>query len=541
MKIALVPLNPTVGDIPANVDKILGFIDSAIAQHCDLIIFPEMSLIGYPAKDYLFYPWVLYQQQASIAKLKRRSKNIGIVVGGLGRHKGIGRPFLNQAFIFHNGQKHTYTKQLLPNYDVFDDWRYFSPGTEPLILKMNGKRFGFTICEDIWFSEDQIKTQYPQDPLNQYRDRKLDFLINISASPFEFDKPPRRAKLISHISQTLHCQVIYVNQSGANDDLIFDGSALVCHTNGKFIYKAPPFTEDLFVFNTDEPRIFLPLKSSKSTKYELLEQALITGIRDYFGKMGFTQAALGLSGGVDSALVATLAAKALGPENVLGVMLPSRYSSDHSITDSQSLAKQLGIQTMQINIDPLHKVYEKFFHKIFPQGVSDLTEQNIQARIRANLLMAISNNSERLLLNTSNKSELAMGFGTMYGDLCGAIAVISDLTKTQVYELCGHLNLQKEIIPKNILKKAPSAELKPDQKDSDTLPPYDKLDPLLDVLINQYGQGVDFDSCDDLTRKVMNTIMKNEWKRFQAPPTLRISNKAYGAGRRIPVVGKLRI
>ncbi|HLD44735.1 MAG TPA: NAD(+) synthase, partial [bacterium] len=196
---------------------------------------------------------------------------------------------------------------------------------------------------------------------------------------------------------------------------------------------------------------------------------------------------------------------------------------------------------MQINIDPLHKVYEKFFHKIFPQGVSDLTEQNIQARIRANLLMAISNNSERLLLNTSNKSELAMGFGTMYGDLCGAIAVISDLTKTQVYELCGHLNLQKEIIPKNILKKAPSAELKPDQKDSDTLPPYDKLDPLLDVLINQYGQGVDFDSCDDLTRKVMNTIMKNEWKRFQAPPTLRISNKAYGAGRRIPVVGKLRI
>jgi NAD+ synthase (glutamine-hydrolysing) len=537
MKIALVPLNPIVGDIKNNAEKIIQFIDQAIEKECHLIIFPELSLIGYPPKDYLFYPFLFEMQQKALQKIKRRSKKIAIILGGINKHKGTGRPFNNLALVFHNGQKHAYAKQLLPNYDVFDEWRYFSPGNEPLILRIGGKKIGLTICEDIWFDEESVKIAYNTNPLTPYIKRKVDYLVNISASPYEFDKMNTRAKLLSQVSKKMNCPVIYVNQMGANDDLVFDGRALVYNKNGQKIFESPAFTEKVFIFDSQKATPIPPKRLTRLEQYDLLEQALITGIRDYVRKSGFSKVLFGLSGGVDSALVACLAARALGSKNVLGIMLPSRYSSEGSITDSVDLAKNLKIKTKKISIDSLHETYEKLFETILDKA-DDLTNQNIQARIRANILMAISNNTGGLLLNTTNKSEMAMGYGTLYGDMCGALSVLSDVTKTQVYELCNFINSRKLTIPTSIITKPPSAELKPDQKDEDSLPPYDELDPILDVLINHHGDDIEFGVGNELETWVMKSVMRNEYKRFQAAPGLKISSKAFGSGRRVPIVGK---
>ncbi len=539
MKIALIPLNPTVGAIHENTEKILSFIDKAIEKQCSLIIFPEMSLIGYPPKDYLFYPFLLENQNKSLIKLKRRSKKIAIIVGGINKNKGIGRPFYNQALVFYNGQKYTYNKQLLPNYDVFDDWRYFTPGTEPLVLKIGGKKFGISICEDIWSHDENIKIKYIRDPLIAYRKKNLDYLINISASPYETEKSHRRHKLLKNVCKEVNCPVIYVNQTGANDDLIFDGTALVYNKAGEPIFETPPFIEKLFVFDTSKRKKLPSQKKSADEKYNMLEKALITGIRDYVHKSGFNHVVLGLSGGVDSALVAYLAAKALGPKNVTGVMMPSRYSSKESVSDSKALAKNTGIKIRDVNIESLHRQFDKTFKKIFSKDINDITEQNIQARIRGNLLMAFSNNTNSLLLNTTNKSEMAMGYGTLYGDMCGALSVLSDVTKTQVYELCDFINRNETVIPKNILNKPPSAELKPNQKDSDTLPPYDVLDPQIENLVNEYGADMATDP--ELSASTLRAITRNEYKRSQAALGLKISSKAFGIGRRIPIVVKMEM
>ncbi|MFH1356989.1 MAG: NAD+ synthase, partial [bacterium] len=520
-----------------NAEKIIQFIDQAIEKKCHLIIFPELSLIGYPPKDYLFYPFLFEMQQKALQKIKRRSKKITIILGGINKHKGTGRPFNNLALVFHNGQKHAYAKQLLPNYDVFDEWRYFSPGKEPLVLRIGGKKIGLTICEDIWFDEESVKIAYNTNPLTPYIKRKIDYLVNISASPYEFDKTTTRAKLLSHVSQKMNCPIIYVNQMGANDDLVFDGRALVYNEKGQKIFESPAFKEDVFIYDTKKATPIPPKRLTRLEQYELLEQALITGIRDYVRKSGFSKVVFGLSGGVDSALVACLTTSALGPKNVLGIMLPSRYSSKGSITDSVDLAKNLKIKTKKIPIDTLHASYEQLFAKILDKA-DDLTNQNIQARIRANILMAISNNTGCLLLNTTNKSEMAMGYGTLYGDMCGALSVLSDVTKTQVYELCNFINSRTLTIPTSIITKPPSAELKPDQKDEDSLPPYDELDPILDVLINHHGDDIEFGVGNELETWVMKSIMRNEYKRFQAAPGLKISSKAFGSGRRVPIVGK---
>lgn len=536
MKIALVPLNPTIGDISGNTEKILFFIDKAIQKKCELIIFPELAILGYPPKDYLFYPLLREQHSNSLIKFKRKSKKISIIVGGISVNKSQGRPLKNTAYIFQNGQQYLYSKQLLPNYDVFDECRYFEPGNEILKLKISGKNFGITICEDTWYQEEKLKTRYHHNPLAEYANLPIDYLINISASPFEVDKPKRRHKQLSSLSKQLGCYIIYVNQSGANDDLIFDGTAFVYDSNGSLIYQSPDFEENFFVYDTsEEQKRITPNRDELSS----IQEALILGIRDYVRKSGFKKVLLGLSGGIDSALVAVLAQEAVGSDNILGVMMPSRHSSSGSLVDAEKLAKNLNIKTQKIEIEAIHSVYESIFNKTFePNGPNDLTNQNIQARIRGNLLMAISNNENRLLLNTTNKSEMAMGYGTLYGDMCGAIAVISDLTKTYVYKLCQHINREEEIIPQNIIDKEPSAELRPNQKDTDSLPPYDILDPILDKMI----EGRELTGGPSNTpKKLVQSIMRNEYKRFQAPIGLKVMGKAFGSGRRMPIVGKINV
>jgi len=495
--------------------------------------------VGYPPKDYLFFDAIIQQQNKALEILKRKSKWITIVVGGITKNRTFGARLKNEAFILQNGQRYTYTKQLLPNYDIFDEHRYFEPGRDPLILKMGGSKCGFTICEDIWTRSDTPEHTYPIDPLERYKTQNIDLMINISASPFELGKLEERHKLLSHVSKSLTCPLIYVNQCGANDDLIFDGGAFIYNAQGQLIFQSNRFDDHLAIFDFKKPQELLV--PTTQTVAEELSNALVLGIKDYTRKTGFKQVVLGLSGGIDSALVAHLATLAVGHENVLAVMLPSRYSSKGSITDAERLAKNLKIKTFSIKIDDLHKDYEKLFKKIFDKKVHDLTSQNIQARIRGNILMAISNNEGRLLLNTTNKSELAMGYGTLYGDLCGGLAVLADVTKTQVYELAKWINREKEIIPNAIITKAPSAELKPNQKDTDSLPPYEILDPWLVQFVHK--QEVPPNLKQDLfsSNKLAQLIFKSEYKRFQSPLGLRVTSKAFGSGRRFPIAAKIDV
>lgn len=535
MKIALVPLNSHVGHVSSNLEKITRFVDEAVKQDCRLIIFPELSLIGYPPKDLVFFESLFKQQTQAINKLKRLSKKIAILVGGYQKNPDKGPPFQNAAFFFQNGWKETYCKQLLPNYDVFDEKRYFGPGHEPFVFKMGRFQFGVTICEDIWAKDRKLVGRYDENPVEAYKARKIDYLINISSSPFEVGKAKRREALMKKVCQDCDSSVIYLNQSGANDDLIFDGGATLFDNKGKVLFRSRSFVEELLVVELSprkekaKPLTIEPILGEA----ESMHQALVLGVRDYVHKSGFKQVLLGLSGGMDSALVAQIAAEALGPENVLAVMLPSRYSSKGSIDDSKALIEKLGIASQRIEIDSLHKAFEKTFKKMFGRKqISDLTSQNIQARIRGNLLMAISNNSGRLLLNTTNKSEMAMGYGTLYGDMCGALAVISDLSKTQVYEVARAMNPKYEFIPKAIFTKEPSAELKPDQKDSDSLPEYDELDAFLMPFIDHFS----FPESDS---EIPRRVFANEYKRFQAPLGLKINEKAFGSGRRVPIVQKI--
>lgn len=538
MKIAAVSLNPTVGNITENADKILNFIDRAISESADLIVFPEMSLIGYPPKDLIFLEYLYEQQNKLLKKIQNRSKKIAIVVGGFLKNKKTGSPFHNTAFVFHNGQKETYSKHLLPNYDVFDERRYFEPGNETCIFKIGKYKFALTICEDIWTLDPKLKKRYHQDPLKELKKKKFDLLLNISASPFELTKPGRRKKLIQKVGKELDSSVLYINQSGANDDLIFDGSCLLYNKNKQGTHNLLPyFKEDICFLEINKKQFDYQIAKTKTDVMDHLQMALETGIKDYVHKTGNQKILLGLSGGIDSALVAQLAANALGPENVLGVLMPSKYSSTGSVEDSLKLAKNLNIETKTIKIHDLHKCFTTNLDKVFGKNKTlDLTEQNLQARIRGDLLMALSNNTGRLLLNTTNKSELAMGYGTLYGDMCGALAVLCDLTKDVVYKLVKHMNPRFEYIPKEIFEKEPSAELKPDQTDSQSLPPYPVLDPLVDRFVTEEN----FDSKQLNYEKTMMQILRNEYKRKQTPVGLKVTDKAFTSGRRYPVVANLK-
>lgn len=538
MKIALAQLNYHIGNFSANTEKIIQKIKEAEAAGAELVVFAELAICGYPPRDFLEFSDFIDLVEESIEQIAQHSQKIGVIVGAPAKNPNLkGKRLMNCAYFLHKGKvisKHF--KKLLPNYDVFDEYRYFQPAEEVNCLEFKGKKIALTICEDIWNIEGSYL--YRTSPMEALIEEKPEFIINIAASPFSYQQSKRRAEVFAYNAKKYELPILYLNHIGAQTELIFDGGSSVTDRRGKVIQQLPYFEESLQLID---------LKESETTaiprvdKYEKIQKALELGIRDYFKKLGFKKATLGLSGGIDSALTLVLAANALGAENVIPILMPSQFSSDHSVDDSLELCKNLGCDFHQI---PIEKIYDAFNLELKPlfEGMPfDITEENIQSRIRGTLLMANTNKFGTILLNTSNKSELAVGYGTLYGDMAGGLSVIGDLYKTEVFELSRFINREKEIIPNNIIEKEPSAELRPDQKDSDSLPDYDKLDAILKAYIEDRKGPKEIIAMgfeEKLVRSSLKLVNINEYKRHQTPPILRISEKAFGMGRRMPIVGK---
>lgn len=531
MKITLAQLNPTVGALKANAELIIKTISEAKAKKSDLIIFSELVLCGYPPLDLLFTPGFLDEIERQLKRILLETKGIVAVVGTPRKNSDDKEKFLfNSLAIMQEGSiLGFYDKQLLPTYDVFDERRYFEPGKHSFTFSLKGKKIALTICEDIWQHSQLLKdVNYSIDPIYNLKGKGVDLFINASASPYSRHKSKVRLSIGHSICKTLHCPVILCNQVGANDGLLFDGNSFGLNPDGALFFQAKSFEEEVVTFE-------LPNHNNvEESRDEIAEvyHALVIGTRDYFHKSGFKKAVFGLSGGIDSALVAYILKEALGKENVLALALPSRFSSPNSTLDAHLLAKQLDVEIKEISIEPIFSGYLNLL-----EPVSDLTKENLQARIRGMILMAFSNQSGALLVNTANKSELAMGYSTIYGDMCGALSILGDLYKTTIYELARFVG-----IPETIIQKPPSAELKPNQKDSDTLPPYSLLDPILRDYIEEghTDEKIAKHYSLDLSyvQEIIRTIHQNEYKRKQAPLILRISEKALTplVGRFIPTV-----
>ncbi|MBR8536208.1 NAD+ synthase [Carboxylicivirga sediminis] len=548
MKIVLAQLNYHIGNFELNADKMIKSIEQAKEDGADLVVFSELAVCGYPPYDFLERKEFIQNCTDTIEQIAKMCNGIAAIVGGPEINpEPQGKNLFNAAYFLEDGQvKQVVRKTLLPNYDVFDEYRYFQPNIVFDLIKFNGKKIALTICEDIWddqpvanaFARDKLYTLSPMDKLIQ---QKPDFAINIAASPFSYTQVDIRRDIVRNKARQYKIPFIYVNQVGANTELIFDGNSMVVNGRGDITHQAKAFEEDTVHIDmdalSDKPAI-----SPKVTKpIQLIYDALVAGVRDYFAKMGFKSATLGLSGGIDSAVTVAIAAEALGKENVHVLLLPSQYSSDHSIKDAVDLANNLGIQYDIVPIKEIFNSYNFLMSPIFAGKEADVTEENIQARIRGTLLMALSNKFGHILLNTSNKSEAAVGYGTLYGDMNGGLSVLGDVYKTDVFKLARYINRDVEIIPENTIVKPPSAELRPDQKDSDSLPDYDVLDAILFRYIekNQSPAEIVNDGFEEATvKKAIRLVNMNEYKRFQTPPTLRISSKAFGIGRRIPLVAK---
>jgi NAD+ synthase (glutamine-hydrolysing) len=541
MKISLAQINPIVGDLNYNFKKIIKSIEQAIQENSNLIVFPELALIGYPPKDLLLKTDLLNYQNKYLEELcSYTSKNFAIVIGGISQNPGYGKKLQNSVFCLADGRiDMVASKTLLPNYDVFDETRYFEPAKQASVWSWQNLKLGISICEDIWI--EAYHTIYQKNPIEDLISQKCDLIINLSASPFETGKIEVRKKLIGSLANKYQIPIIYANQIGANDQLIFDGNSMIFDKNSKLISQLKGFQEDFLTIDSDilsQDNTKVLSQAYEADKYRDLESALVLGTRDYLHKCGFQKAVLGLSGGIDSALVAYLAVKALGPENVSAYMLASKFTSKESINDAQDLASNLGINYQNLSIEALH---DQLKNLIVP--LEGLADENVQPRLRATILMAFANMNNAMLLATSNKSEIAVGYSTLYGDTCGAIAVIGDLLKTEVYELVNFINSKQEIIPKSILQKAPTAELRPDQKDSDSLPEYPVLDKIIDAYVSKMQtvqEITDLGFDKDLVRRVLNLIDGAEYKRQQSPPVLKVAGKAFGAGRRMPVAQGFR-
>jgi len=538
MRIALAQINPTVGDLARNLDLIEATAREAGAAGADLVVFPELCLTGYPPRDLLEDPGFVADALGALDELPGRLGSMAAVVGALRRSKRrTGRPLENCAILLAKGRIRAHrAKSLLPSYDVFDEERYFEPARENRPLRLAGcGRLGLTVCEDLWSDLCYAgRRRYSRDPLAELTRAGADLLINISASPFERGKGAVRERLAMEAARRHGRPLALVNQVGGNDELVFDGRSAVIAGDGTVLARAPEFAEALLVVDLDEPPAAF---AASLDEVEAVRRALVLGIRDYAGKCGLKSAVVGLSGGIDSALTAALAAEALGPECVLGVTLPSRYSSRGSVDDSEQLARNLRIEFYEI---PIRQALEAFRETLEPRlgpVVRTLVEENLQARIRGTLLMAFANARNALLLATGNQSELATGYCTLYGDMCGGLAPISDLSKTEVYELAEHLNRTRRRIPQEILDKPPSAELAPGQLDSDSLPPYDLLDRILATYVDRAtaASGEATEAPPELVAEVLRRVDRAEFKRRQAPPGLKISNKAFGSGRRLPI------
>ena len=542
MKIALAQLNFFVGDFDGNLDKMLKAVGEAKQQGADLVCFPELATCGYPPRDFLEFDDFIQRAEKSISQLAEAAKGIAIAVGSPSRNPVIeGKDLFNSAYFLADGEiKHVQHKALLPTYDVFDEYRYFEPATEFNIVEYKGKRIALSICEDLWNLGNE-NPLYTIVPLDEMMPHKPDFILNLSASPFTYSHAEERIHVLRENVKRYNLPMFYVNQVGSQTEIIFDGGSIVFSPKGTVYEEMPYWEEVVKTFDLDDVIENGQTVLQQKNKIALIHDALVLGIKDYFRKLGFKQAILGLSGGIDSAVVAVLAARALGEDNVRGLLMPSQFSSDHSVNDARQLAINLG---MQYDVVPIEPIYESILGTLKPHfwgSPFNIAEENIQARARGILLMAISNKFGNILLNTTNKSEMAVGYGTLYGDLCGGLSVLADVYKTEVYELAHYMNKDGEVIPQNIITKPPSAELRPNQKDSDSLPPYDELDAILYQYIEQQEGPAEIIAMgfDEKTvRRALRLVNNNEFKRFQSAPVLRVSPKAFGMGRRMPIVGK---
>lgn len=540
MKICVAQINPTIGDLAGNREKIIEAIHKGRLEKGEIVLFPELALTGYPPEDLLLLPHFLDEIEKEIQTIAKATMGIIAVVGTPRRNPDKQEKFLfNSAALFKNGALlGYYDKMLLPTYDVFDEHRYFEPGVGAKIWNLNGQRVAITICEDIWQHSDLVNwTIYRSDPIADLQTLRADLVLNLSASPYSLEKAEMRGEVASKAAETLMTPLILCNQVGGNDSLIFDGYSSYHDASGGLISLAKGFEEDFLVIDTEAETKAIERKRDPIGD---LYKALVLGLRDYFTKLGFQKACLGLSGGIDSAVVACLAVAAFGNDNVLGVLMPSRYSSEGSRTDSLALAHNLGIKTEEISIEKPFQSYLESLQPTFADLRADTTEENLQARVRGVLLMAISNKLGYIVLATGNKSEFGMGYATLYGDMCGGLAVISDVAKRDVYGLARYINREKEIIPKATLEKPPSAELRPNQKDSDSLPDYEIIDNILQSYVEEHSTPKEivekYGYSEELVEDLIKRIHQNEYKRRQAPPGLRVSEKAFTVGRRFPIV-----
>ena len=550
--IALLQTNPVVGDVAANARRVQATYEQAASRGAQLCVATELVLMGYPPRDLLYLASLLDQCDKAVQDLAALTRTgPPLILGAPTRMPNRpGKPLANAALVLMDGNlAATYHKRLLPTYDIFDESRYFEPGQTPCVVDIHGLRVAVTVCEDIWNDAEFWKQQlYVQDPLQSLPSLDADLLVNISASPFALAKQLKREDMLRAIAVKYGLAVAYANQVGGNDELVFDGRSCLMDAEGRLTARGKPFREDVVLADLRTPASAPAIASPDLDEETEAWQALVLGLSDYLAKTGFSRALVGLSGGVDSSLTAAVAAKALGPDNVLGVLMPSPYTSRASIDDALALAKNLAIDTLTLPIQDLMNAFDATLAQAFQDLPRDVTEENIQARIRGNLLMALSNKYNSLLLTTGNKSELAVGYCTIYGDLSGGLAVISDVPKTLVYRLCAWLNasniLGPEPIPPRVLTKPPSAELRPGQQDADSLPPYDILDPILHLLVERQTPPdaitrLGFDR--DTVNRVFHLVNTSEFKRRQAPPGIKISSRAFGTGWRMPIAKRIRL
>ncbi len=545
MRIVLAQLNPVVGDLAGNVARVQSTLVQVAPDRPDIVVFPELFLVGYPPRDLLNRHWFVEQAEAALARvieLSSQFPDLGIVVGAVVRnHSRSGKGLANAAVLVAGGRElHRQAKALLPTYDVFDEARYFDPAVFSSVVEFKGELLGLTVCEDAWNVPELLgRRAYERDPVIELAGQGATLLVNISASPFTAGKESLRYRLLSGHCRRHGLPLVFVNQVGANDELVFDGRSMVLDRSGLAQAVLPGFEEAVAMSDTTasgRADRFQPQELTQS-----VHDALVLGIRDYVRKCGFATVVLGLSGGIDSAVVCSLAVAALGKENVVGVTMPSEYSSPGSVTDSRVLAHNLGVRLLEIPITPVYRQYLAALGDEFRGLAPDVTEENIQARIRGNILMALSNKHGYLVLSTGNKSELAVGYCTLYGDMCGGLCVLADVPKTMVYQLARYINRKGEIIPHTIVAKPPSAELRPNQTDQDTLPPYDVLDEIIRRYVDE-GESPDqivaagFEA--ETVRWVVRAINSSEYKRWQAAPGIRVTRRAFGIGWRMPVAAR---
>ena len=539
MKVGFAQLNPTVGDLGGNLTKIVEAYERLAAAGADLVITPELAVTGYPPQDLVLKSRFVPETLEIVKQLHDRVGKTALLVGFVDRNEGRGRPFHNAAALLERGKPMRIAhKSLLPTYDVFDEDRYFEPAAKVEPFDCAGKKIGVTICEDIWTEHYLPRPLYDCEPTRSLIEQGAEIILNLSASPFTLHKPAIRYEMVATLARTYKRAIFYCNAVGGNDQLIFDGNSIAVNSASGLIAQLPAFRDHEQIVDTESTAA---LEFREESTPEQLFPALSLGLRDYLRKCGFKSAVLGLSGGIDSAIVAVIAVDALGAENVTGVSMPSQYSSRGSVDDSKKLAEKLGIKLLHIPIAETFAVFKSQFKEIFSRLPENETEENMQPRLRAMTLMALSNKFGHLVLSTGNKSELSVGYCTIYGDMAGGLSVISDVPKTMVYELARWINRKREIIPRSTIDKPPSAELKPNQKDQDTLPPYEVLDKILQLYVEDnlsardiIARGVD----EKIVRWVQRRVDLNEYKREQAAPGLKVTSCAFGLGRRMPIAQK---